>query len=336
MNKKYKYIDLFCGAGGFSLGFDEVGFENIFSLDIEPNFCETYRQNFPTHKLLQRDIKKISNEEILRIIDSKIVDVIIGGPPCQGFSIAGNIGRQFIDDPRNHLFKEFARVVDVVKPKYFIMENVAKLFTHNQGNTRKEILNIFTTMGYHVDCKVLNTVNFGVPQVRNRVIFIGNRITDNVIFPEKISGNNKTVKDAIGHLPILKSGEIGNVPNHTAMKHSIQMLHKMSFIKNGGNRNDIPESIRPKSGDVRKYIRYKSDEPAVCVTGDMRKVFHYEQNRALTVRELAALQTFPDSFIFKGTSLSQQQQVGNAVPPLFAKILAESILKMIKNDESIS
>ncbi|HFC3015371.1 TPA: DNA cytosine methyltransferase, partial [Neisseria gonorrhoeae] len=131
----------------------------------------------------------------------------------------------------------------------------------------------------------------------------------------------------------LAAGESNpHVANHEAMNHSAQMLEKMAFVKNGGNRNDIPEPLRPKTGDIRKYIRYNSNKPAVCITGDMRKVFHYEQNRALTVRELAALQSFPDNFIFCGSKIAQQQQVGNAVPPLLAKAIAESILKMSENE----
>ena len=129
MNKKSKgttietlnYIDLFCGAGGFSLGFQKIGFENIFSIDIEKDFCKTYKYNFPNHKLIEKDISKLTEQEILNLTNNKGVDIIIGGPPCQGFSIAGNIGRKFIDDPRNRLFKEFVRIVDIVKPKYLML-----------------------------------------------------------------------------------------------------------------------------------------------------------------------------------------------------------------------
>ena len=134
----------------------------------------------------------------------------------------------------------------------------------------------------------------------------------------------------------LNSGEKSNIPNHTAMNHSEQMIHKMSFVSDGGNRNEIPENLRPKSGDVRKYVRYKSSEPSFCVTGDMRKVFHYSQNRALTVRELATIQTFPLDFVFKGTVISQQQQVGNSVPPMLAKEIASAIKIMMENDSEIS
>lgn len=336
MRNEINYIDLFSGAGGMSLGFDQAGFNNIFSVDIEPSFCETYKTNFPKHNLIQKDISKLSNEEIKSLIGNQIIDVIIGGPPCQGFSMAGNIGRKFIDDSRNQLFREFARIVEIVQPSYFVMENVARLYTHNKGETKKEIIELFKKMNYNVDCKVVNTADFGIPQVRNRVLFIGNRISNNIVFPTKTVDKPISIKEAIDKLPKLKSGEKSKIPNHISMKHSEQMLEKMKYVSDGGNRNEIPELIRPKSGDVRKYIRYKSTEPAVCVTGDMRKIFHYSQNRALTVRELATLQTFPLDFIFKGSTISQQQQVGNSVPPILAKEIALTIKKMMKNDEQIS
>ena len=333
MKKKPTYIDLFCGAGGFSLGFDQMGFDNLFSVDIESSFCETYRINFPKHNLIQDNIANLTAKQINKYTKGKSIDIVIGGPPCQGFSIAGNIGRKFIDDPRNQLFKEFARIVSIAKPKYFLMENVARLYTHNQGKTRNEIIDLFKNLGYNVDCKIVNTADYEIAQKRNRVLFIGNRISKKISFPDKTSKRHKPIKDVLHHFPKLKSGEQSNIPNHIAMKHSEQMLHKMSFISDGGDRNEIPEKIRPQSGDVRKYIRYKSNEPSVCITGDMRKIFHYEQNRALTVRELASIQSFPDTFVFKGSTISQQQQVGNSVPPLLAKAIARNILKMMKDDE---
>lgn len=336
MNNKLTYIDLFSGAGGMSLGFDKEGFSNVFSIDIEKSFCETYKANFPEHNLIQKDITKLTNQEILDLTNNKKIDVVIGGPPCQGFSMAGNIGRKFIEDPRNLLFREFARVVEIVQPKYFVMENVARLFTHNNGKTRLEIIELFQKLNYRVDCKIINTADYGIPQVRNRVLFIGNRVTDNIIFPSKKVEKYVTVKDAIDRFPKLNSGEKSKIANHIAMKHSEQMLEKMSYVSDGGNRNEIPELLRPKSGDVRKYIRYKSSEPSVCVTGDMRKIFHYSQNRALTVRELATIQTFPDDFVFKGSTISQQQQVGNSVPPVLAMEIAVTIKKMMQNDKQIS
>jgi DNA (cytosine-5)-methyltransferase 1 len=331
MKKAMTYIDLFSGSGGFSLGFDNKGFQNIFSIDIEPSFCETYKYNFPNHKLIEKDICQLSDTEIKYLKEVKDVDVVIGGPPCQGFSIAGNIGRKFIDDPRNKLFKEFVRVVKVVKPKFFVMENVARLYNHNKGETRKEIINDFEKLGYKVECKILNSADYGVPQIRKRVIFIGSRSNLKIEFPNKTTEKYLTVKEALHHYPILSAGEESTIPNHVAMTHSNQMLEKMSYVSDGGSREEIPVKLRPKSGDVRKYIRYKSDKPSVCVTGDMRKIFHYEQNRALTVRELAKLQSYPDDFIFMGTKISQQQQVGNSVPPKMAEAIASVIIKMNQN-----
>lgn len=333
MMKKYTYVDLFCGAGGLSLGFEKSGFQNVFSLDVESTFCKTYKRNFPSHNLVNKDISQLTESEIHNLVKGQDVDVVVGGPPCQGFSMAGNIGRLFVDDPRNYLFKEFARVVSIIKPKMFLMENVARLDIHNKEKTKKEIIEVFEEMGYKVESKVLNAASYGVPQLRRRIIFIGRKDSGNIVFPQEqfIEKNYQTVEMAISQLPPLVSGQRSSIPNHIAMNHSEQMLHKMSFVKDGGDRMDIPENIRPQKGDIRKYIRYKSNQPSVCITGDMRKVFHYEQNRALTVRELARLQSFPDDFVFEGNSISQQQQVGNSVPPLLAASLANSVKEMLKN-----
>ena len=330
--KKYTYVDLFSGAGGFSLGFDWAGYENVFSVEYDHEICETYRYNFPNHHLIECDITQLKDETILELVKNTPVDVVIGGPPCQGFSMAGNIGRTFADDPRNHLFKEFVRVVSLVRPKCFVMENVARLYTRLNGKTREEIITHFEALGYVVKADIVCAADYGVPQYRNRVLFIG-KLTDDfmfqVPFPVKIKNDAPTIKDAIDKYPQLNSGESSDIPNHEAMVHSAQMLEKMSFVKDGGNRDDIPEDIRPQKGDVRKYIRYDSTKPSICITGDMRKVFHYSQNRALTVRELAAIQSYPDSFIFLGNKIKQQQMVGNSVPPLLAKAIAEVVKKMI-------
>lgn len=327
-----KYIDLFSGSGGFSLGFEWAGFHNVFSVEYDHEICETYRYNFPDHNLIECDISQLENEKILELVQGQDIDVVVGGPPCQGFSMAGNIGRRFVDDPRNHLFKEFVRVVELVKPKCFVMENVARLYTRLHGQTRNEIIASFEKIGYIVDARIVNASEYGVPQNRNRVLFIGKKTDDatyNIAFPQKVHGEHLTIKDAIDKYPFLESGETSNIPNHEAMVHSAQMLNKMSYVKDGGNRDDIPEEIRPQKGDVRKYIRYDSTKPSICITGDMRKVFHYEQNRALTVRELAAIQTYPDSYVFLGSKIKQQQMVGNSVPPVLAKAIAEAIKTML-------
>lgn len=324
----YNYIDLFSGAGGMSLGFENAGFKNIFSLEYDKEFAKTYQENFPDTNLIIKDIIEFENSEIEQLTKNIVVDVIVGGPPCQGFSLAGRIGRTFIEDERNRLFTEFVRVVSIVQPKFFIMENVARMASHNNGKTIEEIINEFEKIGYDVQHEVLQTADFEIPQRRQRIIIVG---TKNHLFkyPEP-KGSVVTIKDAIHDLPKLKSGEKSDIPNHNAMNHSAQMLEKMSYIKDGGDRNDIPEELRPKSGDARKYICYNSKEPSPTVTGDMRKIFHYEQNRALTQRELARLQTFPDDFIFVGNSMKIQQEIGNAVPPKLAYELALQVKKSLQ------
>ena len=329
--KKYTYMDLFAGAGGMSLGFDNAGFKNLLAVEFNKDFAETYKKNFPRHNLIVDDIKNVTEQQIYDIIKNEKVDVIIGGPPCQGFSIAGNIGRNFIDDDRNRLFKEFVRFVKIIKPRVFVLENVAAMERHDKGKTIKEIVSSFKEIGYDIKYKVLNVVNFGVPQERRRIFIVGTLGENNFEYPQEI---NKivTVKDAIDDLPKLENGETSEIPNHTAMKHSAQMLEKMSYVSDGGNRNDIPENLRPKSGDSRKYIRYDSKKPSFCVTGDMRKIFHYSQNRALTCRELARLQTFPDSFVFLGNTGKVQQQIGNAVPVLLASKIALQVKEVLDNE----
>lgn len=321
------YVELFAGAGGLSLGFEKAGFKNIFSVEYDPLIAKTYRLNFPKNKLICEDIKKITNDEIRNLVEDSKVDVIIGGPPCQGFSMAGRVGRSFIDDERNFLFKEFVRFVSVVRPKIFIMENVSRLAIHNKGKTINEIVSEFEKLGYQVQYKVLQSAEYNVPQKRQRIFVVGTRNLE-FSFPTG-KRNFISVSEAIGDLPKLKSGEKSNVPNHIAMNHSNQMLEKMSFIPDGGDRNSIPVEIRPKSGDSRKYIRYNSKLPSVTVTGDMRKIFHYNQNRALTNRELARLQSFPDNFVFVGNSISIQQQIGNAVPPNLSYAIAKEVRKSI-------
>lgn len=329
--KKYTYIDLFAGAGGLSLGFDKAGFENIFSVEFDKTYSNTYMKNFPDHKMIIDDIKNIDDKKIKNLVGNKKVDIIVGGPPCQGFSIAGNIGRNFIDDDRNRLFKEFVRFVKLLQPKIFIMENVSAMERHNKGKTIKEISEEFKKCGYDVKYKVLLASEYSVPQERRRIFIVGTKKDNTFQFPEKCS-KIVTIRDAIDDLPKLENGESSDIPNHVAMKHSKQMLDKMSYIKDGGNRMDIPEELRPKSGDPRKYIRYDSNKPSYCVTGDMRKIFHYSQNRALTCRELARIQTFPDTFIFYGNSGQIQQQIGNAVPPLLAEKMALQAKEVLDNE----
>lgn len=323
-------IDLFCGAGGMSKGFEDAGFNTIFAVEFNKIYANTYKLNFPSTNVFVGDIKNIDDIKIKQLNEKKCIDIIIGGPPCQGFSIAGNIGRKFLDDDRNRLFLEYVRFVSIIKPKMFVLENVAALERHNKGKTISEIINKFSSLGYKIKYSVLNAVNYLVPQERRRVFIVGVLEGYDFKFPEA-SNKILTIKDAIDDLPKLESGQSSDIPLHNAMNHSKQMLEKMSYVKDGGNRNDIPVNIRPKSGDIRKYIRYDSSKPSFCVTGDMRKIFHYSQNRALTCRELARIQTFPDTYKFTGSSIQIQQQIGNAVPCKLAYAVAIECMRCLKN-----
>ena len=327
--KKYNMIDLFCGAGGLSYGFEKAGFNTVFAVEFNKTYAQTYKKNFPNANVFCGDVKDI-NESIIEELRNK-TDIIIGGPPCQGFSLAGNIGRKFLDDERNNLFLEYVRFVKIIKPKLFVLENVASLVTHNKGATIKEITECFKNEGYNIQYKVLNAVNYSVPQERRRVFIVGTLNDIEFCYPQE-KNEIITIKDAIDDLPKLESGQASEIPLHNAMKHSEQMLKKMSYVRDGGNRNDIPESLRPTSGDIRKYIRYNSNKPSFCVTGDMRKIFHYNQNRALTCRELARIQTFPDDYIFCGSSIEIQQQIGNAVPCNLANAIALACIRSLENE----
>lgn len=327
----YKIISLFSGAGGMDLGFIKAGFKVCLANDFDSNAVATYKYNIGNH-IFKEDIKNLFLDASYK--ELKNIDVIIGGPPCQGFSMAGNIGRTFKEDKRNILYKEFIRIVDLIKPKFIVMENVARLYNHNKGKTREEIIKDFLEIGYEVDVKILNSADYGTPQIRQRVFFIGKRkdINIEIKFPMPLYSEKeyKTIKDAIDHFPVLSSGEsCDRIINHESMNHGREMLEKMKFVKDGGGREDIPKEFGEIKGDIRKYIRYDSKKPSICVTGDMRKVFHYSQNRALTVRELATLQDFPEDFKFLGTKSSQQQQVGNAVPVKLALSVAKCIKQML-------
>jgi len=326
--KKFNNIDLFCGAGGLSVGLEKAGFAIPYAIEFDPTYASTYKSNHKKTHVTVGDIKDISNEEISEIGNSIEIDMISGGPPCQGFSIAGNIARRFLDDERNSLFLEFVRFVRILKPKIFLVENVANMVTHNKGKTIIEIVNKFEDLGYTVQYKILNSVNFKVPQERRRVFIVGTLNGYSFIYPKE-SNKRISIKEAIDDLPKLSSGEKSNIPLHFAMNHSEQMLKKMSYISNGGTRLQIPVNLRPTSGDARKYIRFKSELPAFCVTGDMRKIFHYNQNRALTLRELARLQTFPDNYSFFGNSIQIQQQIGNAVPCNLAYEIGKELFRTL-------
>lgn len=345
-----KVIDLFSGVGGISFGFQEEGFEVILANEIDPEISQAYKKNHPTVNMINADITQL---EISTIFKSyKYVDVVTGGPPCQGFSQKG--ARNIMEDDRNFLFKYFYEVVKFVQPKYFVMENVPNLLTSQNGYFREQIIQLFTDLGYSLDYGVLNAYDFGVPQIRKRAVIIGKQGNNPVRLPTSI-GKKVSIEDAIWDLAYLESGEGEEVQeyrlpptsdyqrhmrrksdllfNHVSTKHSRLALERLRMIPIGKGKEVLPEEHLTKSIYSGTWCRMIRDEPSVTITTrfdtpSSGRFTHPFLNRAITVREAARIQSFPDHFIFYGTKSSQMKQVGNAVPPL----LAQSIARQIKLD----
>lgn len=351
---KLKVLDLFCGAGGLSLGFQLAGYEIVGGIDFYDDAIKTHEKNFKNSKSMCVDIKTIDDDLIKNMFEGK-VDVIIGGPPCQGFS-AGNRQQKLENDPRNKLFFEFIRFVKVLKPKAIVIENVRQILTKNNGFAKNKIIEILTNEGYNVDVRVLCSSDYGVPQNRNRAIFIGIRKEIGKVNYDNIkkSKNKVTVEEAIGELYDLESSNSRtlNIPPKTKfqkyvrakdniiLNHDIKYPNKkvqerIKHVPEGGNWQDVPEELWDTKRDNRHssaYKRLKSDEPSITIDTGHMNYFHPKFNRIPTVRESARLQSFPDAFEFCGTKTSQLKQVGNAVPPLMAKAVAKLIKEDLNNE----
>jgi len=357
-------IDLFCGAGGLSEGFEDVGFKIVVGNDIDKNMIASFKLNHPEAKSISGDISKIGVDELLEEIGKTKEEIflVIGGPPCQGFSSVGNRKE---DDPRNKLFYEFVRFVREIKPKMFVMENVKGILTMKNGEVKEVIKKKFEELGYNVNIKVLNAEDYGVPQKRRRVFFVGNLFGKDFEFPKpEFDGVNKkfrTVWDTIGDLPelevnqeiinydkesqtefqrFLRNGEI-KLKEHKAPNHSEIMIERMRNIEQGQNHSNLPEHLKLGSGYPNIYGRLIADEPSDTITGNCGcisapgRFIHPFKNRAITVREGARLQSFRDSKRFVGSQNSKYKQVGNSVPPLLSKALALKIKEFLGNQPNL-
>jgi DNA (cytosine-5)-methyltransferase 1 len=339
------FVDVFSGAGGLSAGLQDAGWDCALAIDNWREAMDTYRLNFDGHPALQADIKEVDARLLARNLEGR-PDWIVGGPPCQGFS---TIGKRKRDDERNDLVAEFIRLVRVLEPRHFLIENVLGL--RDMGATAA-ILKLSAGLGYTTSFHVLSAAEYGVPQLRRRVVFVGSRdgLTWNRPEPILRADAYTTVWEAIGDLPELGPAEtataydkppstdyqrrmrIGSpaIQGHTVSAHPRHLIKAISHIPDGGNRSAIPDSHQPKSGFHNSYSRLNSAEPAVAVTSNMGKpsgtrCIHPFQHRGLTAREGARLQSFPDRFHFAGGIVSQRLQVANAVPPLLAETLGRSL-----------
>lgn len=370
-------IDLFSGCGGLTLGFKMAGFESILASDIDENCEKTFRYNFPDTPFICKDINEITKDEVDKLILGKYPDIIIGGPPCQGFSLANKNRNKTEDDPRNRLFYQFVKFIEWYSPKAFVMENVKGLLSMKNGEVIKTIIDTFSNagQGYYVDKRILCAKDFGVPQMRERVIIIGFR-KDLGIFPTFPAPNGEeiTVDMAISDLPLIYSGEGSDVMaydskpqnryqemmrkgsemvhNHVAMKHTKRLIDRFNAILPGQSLLDVwdthgavkrgapTEKSSSKFGQNNQ--RVFGDKPAPTIAASFQSNFiHPHLNRNFTAREGARLQSFPDTFIFQGMrtkmswekGLSQYQQIGNAVPVLLAKAIADNIKKQLAQHE---
>lgn len=328
-------ISLFSGAGGLDIGFKEAGYNDILASDIMPQAKDTYNFNYPKTTYLLKDICQVTTEEIKHLIDNQKVDVIIGGPPCQGFS---NMGNKNSADPRNLLFENYVRIVNDLQPTCFLFENVKGLYTMFEGRFFKRVVSSFLSIGYNIHFSLVDSSNYGVPQKRERVIIVGTKIDRRFKFPafnDESFGNIKAYKnvgDAINDL--MDKGE--EVPNHIALAHSDKVVRRYQFIPEGGKLpkpEELPEDIRRK-GFGTTYMRLHREKVSpTIVPGNNALPIHPVLDRSLTPREAARIQTFPDSYIFKGDRRSQCIQVGNAVPPLLSAKLAKALELFINNEE---
>jgi len=339
------FVDLFAGAGGLSWGLQQAGMTCLLASDHWDDAVVTYRHNMPDHPVENVDIRELSVARLRKLLPEK-PDWIVGGPPCQGYSTVGKRNRS---DPRNVLFMEFRKLVKGIKPKGFLIENVLGL---KDMSYEQEVAESFKELGYRVRFMVLTSADYGVPQLRRRVVFVGHQDRGQFMGPP-ITHDEETfvsVADAIFDLPELRAGEGryeydkqpttpyqklmrlegDTLQGHTVSKHPDYLVKAISYIPDGGNRLSIPPKYQPRAGFHNSYSRLASWRPAVAVTQNLGKpsgtrCIHPLQNRGLTTREGARLQSFPDRFHFVGGVTSQRLQVGNAVPPLLAQAVGEAL-----------
>ena len=356
----FRVLDLFCGAGGLSLGFKMANFDIVGGIDFDQEALDTHKLNFKDGFHFCGDISELDDEFVLENFDGK-VDVVIGGPPCQGFSVANMQQKDIECDDRNKLFYEFIRFVKLLKPKAFVMENVPQILTKDKGHVKEVMMDVMDDLGYNVNVKVLVASDYGVPQRRRRAFFVGICKELNQIFDFDFIEKKPivTVGDAISDLysfdnefktltvddeldldvnplseyqKLMRKDSDGKIHNHNIRYPKEIVQKRMEYVPEGGNWQDVPDELWDTIRSNRHssaYRRLNSQDVSVTIDTGHMNYFHPKYNRAPTVRESARIQSFPDDFIFVGGQGSQFRQVGNAVPPLLSKSIAESLKKYL-------
>ena len=334
ISKKPKAYALFAGGGGFHKGMENY-FDILVATDIDREAKNTHKKNWPDIPFLEKDIRKIKSSDLYNLAGRQSPDFIFGGPPCQGFS---TLGTKMSSDPRNVLFNQYVRIVDELKPKCFILENVKAFKTMYRGKFCKQVIEKFSLIGYEIFETVLNSADFGVPQFRERVIIFGTRLTkNNFAFPNPTHGLDKSLKkfNASGKAILdLADKNVEFCENHIPLNHTQTVIERYKLVPEGGKLpppERLPENIRRKNfGNT--YKRLDRDLPSLTmVPGNNAFPIHPTLNRSLTPREAARLQTFPDNHKFTGNRRKQCILVGNAVPCKLAEVLGKNIYLHIKN-----
>jgi DNA (cytosine-5)-methyltransferase 1 len=342
---QHKAIDLFCGAGGLSLGLGRAGFAVIAGIDHDGPSMRTYANNFG-HAALQRDLSKLTVDELLQTlaIAPGEVALVAGGPPCQGFSVQR---RGDDSDARNDLILHFLRIVRGLRPKFFLLENVPGLRSRRGATMLRDFLARAGTAGYSIMMNTLNAADFGVPQIRRRVFIVGERDglpSYEFPVPTSESASWRTVRDALADLPLppLDFSAHPSLANHQVGRMSELNVRRIAHVPEGGGWEHLPAELqldchRPgaaKIGHRYVYGRLSWDKPAGTITARFDsftrgKFAHPSENRSITLREGARLQTFPDDFVFLGTKEEVASQIGNAVPPRLAETIGSSIIRTL-------
>lgn len=350
MEKKYCSLDLFAGAGGMSLGAEAAGITTKVAIESDKNASKTFAKNFPGAKIINKDIREVNIKD--EIPESPFV--IFGGPPCRGFSLSNSKTRND-DNPLNSLFYEFLKFVDVLRPKWVVFENVEGFKMFGDGKIVKILCDNLEIMGYCCNYSVVTASDYGVPQNRRRFILVANKIGVDFVFPN-VNNSKVSVNEALLDLPSLKNGDfIEQLPYKSCETNSYiklmrgrskvakqnfvsrnqdYVIERYKYIKQGGNWKSIPEALMTNYKDRSQchsgiYKRLKANEPSVVISNYRKNMLiHPFENRGLSVREASRLQSFPDNFVFEGSLISIQQQIGNAVPPLLAKAIFKQIIKL--------
>jgi DNA (cytosine-5)-methyltransferase 1 len=341
-NKKLRVLDLFSGCGGLSYGFMQAGFNVVAGIDNWEDSLETFKKNHKGAFTKCMDLGSFEGSDLDTIV--KDIDVVIGGPPCQGFSISG---KRDPNDPRNKLYSGFVKTIEYLKPNAFVMENVPNLVSMESGRIKDTILQDFSNLGYDVKYKVLLASDYGVPQNRKRVVFVGIKGKNTFQFVDgeyKDQDKKRTCHMAMSDLPedSIEDGSLhltdplscyqqqmrkktNKIFNHVVTIHSEKTKAIISLVPDGGNYKNLPPHLQNTRKVNIAWTRYNSKKPSLTIDTGHRHHFHYKWNRVPTVRESARLQSFPDDFIFLGSKTSQYKQVGNAVPPLLAEAIASEL-----------